>query len=74
MGFIAHPPMDESLDTLADIRYLQKRYREGETLLNRALNIWEKNLGPDHPAMALALANLAWFNSAQKNIPRPRTS
>ena len=39
--------------------YQQGHYREAEPLLTRALAIREKVLGPNHPAVALLLYNLA---------------
>ena len=35
------------------------RYAEAEPLYQRALAIWEKALGPDHPEVATSLNNLA---------------
>ena len=37
----------------------QEKYKEAATLLNDALQIREKTLGPDHPAVAATLNNLA---------------
>ncbi len=34
-------------------------YAEAEPLCERALAVWEKALGPDHPDVALALHNVA---------------
>src|SRR5205085_1890260 len=35
------------------------KFAEAEPLLRRALAIWERSLGPDHPHVASALNNLA---------------
>ena len=37
----------------------QGRYGEAEPLYKRALAIWEKALGPEHPDVAKSLANYA---------------
>jgi tetratricopeptide (TPR) repeat protein len=37
----------------------QGRYAEAEPPLKRALAIYEKTLGPDHPSVATGLNNLA---------------
>ena len=37
----------------------QGRYEAAEPLLKRALAIWEKVLGPDHPSVATSLENYA---------------
>jgi tetratricopeptide (TPR) repeat protein len=41
------------------------RYADAEPLYKRALAIWEKALGPDHPDVAQSLNNLADLYSAQ---------
>jgi tetratricopeptide (TPR) repeat protein len=41
------------------------RYREAEPLCQRALAIWEKVLGPEHPNVATSLNNLAGLYQAQ---------
>lgn len=40
-------------------------YAEAELLYVRATEIWEKALGPEHPAVATALNNRAWLLSEQ---------
>ncbi len=37
----------------------QGRYGDAEPLLKRALAIWEKALGPEHPNVATSLENYA---------------
>ena len=39
--------------------YQEGQYAEAEPLFRRALAIWEKALGPQHPAVAQSLNNLA---------------
>jgi hypothetical protein len=41
------------------------RYADAEPLFKRSLAIREKALGPDHPAVALLLNNLAALHRAQ---------
>lgn len=48
-----------SLDNLAWLYYDQDGYAEAEPLFRRALAIWEKVLGPDHPDVARSLKNIA---------------
>ena len=47
------------LNILALVYRDQSKYKEAGTLLNDALAIREKTLGPDHPAVAATLNNLA---------------
>jgi tetratricopeptide (TPR) repeat protein len=44
---------------LALLYYSQRKYEEAEPLLKRALEIKEKTLGSEHPAVALGLENYA---------------
>ena len=37
----------------------QRKYAEAEPLIKRALTVWEKALGPEHPTVAKALENYA---------------
>ena len=47
-------------------RYKEEgRFADAEPLYKRALAIFEKALGPDHPSVASALNNLADLYSAQ---------
>ena len=48
-----------SLNNLALLYDTRGKYAEAEPLYKRALAIWEKSLGPDHPQVALGLNNLA---------------
>ena len=47
------------LNILALVYRDQSKFKEAATLLNDALAIREKTLGPDHPAVAATLNNLA---------------
>jgi tetratricopeptide (TPR) repeat protein len=47
------------LNNLALLYGHQGRYADAEPLLKRALAIWEKALGPEHPQVAMSLNNLA---------------
>ena len=55
--------------------YLQARvrYAEAEPLYQRALYIWEKVLGVEHPAVAAGLNNLAGFYYVQGQYERAET-
>ncbi len=48
-----------SLNNLAGLYFAQERYSEAEPLYIRALAIWEKTLGPEHPNTATVYENLA---------------
>ena len=54
-----HPLVATSLNNLAELYRVQGKYTEAETLLKRALGIYEKALGPDHPSVAVILKNYA---------------
>lgn len=47
------------LNILALVYRDQSKFKEASALLNDALAIREKTLGPDHPAVAATLNNLA---------------
>ncbi len=51
--------MAMSLNNLAALYKNQGRYAEAEPLYKRALAIYEKKLGPDHPDTGISLNNLA---------------
>ena len=57
--------MATSLNNLAGSMNAQGQYAEAEPLYQRALDIWEKALGPEHPHVAASLNNLAEFYRAQ---------
>ncbi len=57
--------MAMNLNNLALLYQAQGRYAEAEPLHKRALAIFEKALGPEHPDMALNLYNLALLCQAQ---------
>jgi tetratricopeptide (TPR) repeat protein len=46
-----HPNVATSLNNLAALYKAQGRYAEAEPLYRRALEIWEKALGPEHRVM-----------------------
>ncbi len=46
-------------NNLAGLYHYQGRYPEAELLYRRALAIWEKTLGPEHPDVATSLENYA---------------
>ena len=48
-----------SLNNLAALYDAQGKYGEAEPLYQRALAIWEKALGPEHPNVATCLENYA---------------
>jgi len=49
----------ETLNNLAELYYAMGRYGEAEPLFTRSLEIWEQQLGADHPDTAASLNNLA---------------
>ena len=55
----------QALNNLAGLYDMQGRYAEAEPLFKRALAIYEKALGPDHPDVARALNNLALLYDSQ---------
>jgi tetratricopeptide (TPR) repeat protein len=54
-----------SLNNLAQLYQAQGRYADAEPHYKRALAIYEKALGPDHPNLAASLNNLAELYRAQ---------
>ncbi len=48
-----------ALHILAEIYQKQEKYTQAEPLYKRALAIHEKDLGEDHPDVAVTLGNLA---------------
>jgi tetratricopeptide (TPR) repeat protein len=53
------------LNNLALLLLTTNRLGEGEPLMKRALAIWEKTLGPEHPNVATGVNNLAELYRAQ---------
>ena len=51
--------MAQILNNLAELYHSQGKYAEAEPLQKRALVIWEKALGPEHPRVATSLENYA---------------
>ena len=65
-------PLVEAADLFGQAgRYLQARarYAEAEPLLERALAIYEQQLGPEHPSTATSLNNLAGLYRLQGKYP-----
>jgi tetratricopeptide (TPR) repeat protein len=54
-----------SLNNLAGLYHTQGRYVDAEPRFQRALAIWEKALGPEHPDVATSLNNLAGLYHTQ---------
>jgi Tfp pilus assembly protein PilF len=48
-----------SLNNLAGLHKSQGQYAQAEPLYKRSLAIMEKALGPEHPAVATSLENMA---------------
>ncbi len=59
------PPLADVLNGAGFYLHDQAAYAEAGPLYERALAIWEKALGPDHPDVARALDNLARLYRAQ---------
>ena len=51
-----HPDVATGLNNLATLYYDQGRYADAEPRYQRALAIWEKVLGPEHPNVATTFA------------------
>jgi len=66
---------------LAEVYSSESRYKEAELSFLRALAIYEKNLGPEHPNVATVLHNLATtqleagrYVAAEQNLRRALAS
>lgn len=51
--------MARRLNALADVYYAQGQYAEAKPLYKRALRIYERTLGKNHPEVAVTLENYA---------------
>ena len=60
--------MATTLNNLALLYKTQGDYAKAEPLYKRALSIWEKALGSDHPNVATSLNNLAELYRATNRI------
>ena len=66
-------PAADVMDRLASYRQAAlAAYAEARTLFERALAIWEKELGPDHPDTASSLNNLGYLLQAQGDLAGAR--
>jgi len=50
----------------------QGNYEQAKPLYERALSVWEKVLGAEHPQMALGLNNLAGLHKTQGNYEQAK--
>ncbi|MEQ8386704.1 MAG: tetratricopeptide repeat protein [Coleofasciculus sp. A1-SPW-01] len=50
---------------MANLYYVQGRYGEAEPLYQKALELYKRLLGDDHPDVASSLNNLAYLYSSQ---------
>ncbi len=68
-----HPDVAENMNSIADICYLQGRYREAESMLTQALEIYRQRLGSAHPQTIKCKDNLAFLrdflNSRAGDLP-----
>ncbi len=55
----------EILNALALLYYVQRKYEEAETLINKSLKILKQQLGENHPNIATSLNNLANLYQSQ---------
>ncbi|MEZ4271324.1 MAG: tetratricopeptide repeat protein [Myxococcota bacterium] len=60
--------LGNALDHLAQYYHLQKRYTEAHTAYKRALSIWRRILGADHPVVGTLLVNLGLVLEALNSI------
>ena len=60
-----------TLNRLAELYRLQRKYEQAEPLYQRALKIREKALGPEHPDVATTLNNLAFLYAFQDSPKAP---
>ena len=61
------------LDNLSVLYVLQGKYDKAEPLIRRALVIMEKNLGAEHPNVAICLENYAGLLKEMGRGKRSRT-
>jgi len=58
-GWAGTSAVATGLNNLGQIYAAKHAYGEAESMTQRAVGIWEKALGPDHPELATPLKNLA---------------
>lgn len=63
-----HPDIAQSLNNLGELHHSQKKYREAEPLLERALAIREQKQGYEHLDTSQSLGNLAALYNAQEKF------
>ncbi len=59
------PRLATTLNTLAVLYHVQRKYTQAEPLYQRVLKLLEQTVGPEHPALATTLNNLAVVYEAQ---------
>ena len=65
--WLPQPDVAYPLHGLANLYREQGKYAQAEPLYQRALRIWEQQLGPEHPETAEIIHDLARFREAQDN-------
>ena len=65
-----HPDVAQSLNNLATHYEKQSRHADSEPLFRRALAIYEKAAGPEHPAVATVLNNLGQVAKDGSAMPK----
>ncbi len=61
------PDVAETLNDLAELYVIQRKYVQSELLLKLALAILEATLGKDHPAVAQTINTLSLLSRKQQN-------
>ena len=59
------PRLAVTLNTLAVLYHVQRKYAQAEPLYQRVLKLLEQTVGPEHPTLATTLNNLAVVYEAQ---------
>lgn len=59
------PRLATTLNTLAVLYHVQRKYAQAEPLYQRVLKLLEQTVGPEHPTLATTLNNLAVVYEAQ---------
>ena len=53
-----HPALAQTLGNLGELASARHNFAEAETLLRKAMSIYEKALGPDHPLLSETISDL----------------